>query len=146
MTSTTHRRIDVPRACMHEWSPQYQFAAGGCWCRWSTQLYTQQSSASLFELLRKSSSSSVFGSQSATRWPSFTRIQTAQIPVRREGGRADGGMFLSTSRFPLFLPLKQILAFSMGGGRGGGGRDPPQGEQGEEEKQSRMGKKKRCID
>lgn len=31
----------------------------------------------------------------------------------------------------------------MGGGRGGGGRDLPQGEQGEEEKQSRMEKKKR---
>lgn len=53
----------------------------------------KQSSASLFELLRKSSSS-VFGSQSATRWPSFTRIQTAQIPVkrqRREGGRQRKG-------------------------------------------------------
>lgn len=57
----------------------------------------------------------------------------------REGGRKEGGMFLSTRCFPLFLPLKQILVFPMGGGRGGG-RDLPQGEQGEGgKKQSGMG-------
>lgn len=60
-----------PHSCTHSWNRR------------------KQSSASLFELLRKSSSS-MFGSQSAARWPSFTHIQTAQIPVKREeGGRQE---------------------------------------------------------
>lgn len=73
-----------PHSCTHSWSRR------------------KQSSASLFELLRKSSSSG-FGSQSATRWPSFTRIQTAQIPVRRGGGRMEG----------CFCPLAASLCYCL---------------------------------